>query len=160
MSPEQTYLTNEGFKSLETELDHLRSVRRPHVAGQIQASKELGAMGENAEYEEAMNELAFLEGRIQELEAMLHNAVMIPTPKRGKAKSSTIQLGSVVKVTTSGSKRSATYTIVGSAEASPSEGRISNEAPIGKALIGRVKGDEVDFQVPSGVQHLKVIQVK
>ena len=160
MSPEQIYLTNEGFKSLEIELDHLRSVRRPHVAAQIQASKELGAMGENAEYEEAMNELAFLEGRIQELEAMLHNAVMIPAPKRGRAKSSTIQLGSVVKVTTSGSKRPATYTIVGSAEASPSEGRISNESPIGKALIGRAKGDEVDFQVPSGVQHLKVIQVK
>ena len=160
MAPEKTYLTNEGFLSLETELEQLRSVRRPHVASQIQASKELGAMGENAEYEEAMNELAFLEGRIQELEAMIQNAVIITTSKKGRSKSNIIQLGSVVRVSTTGSKKPATYTIVGSAEASPSEGRVSNESPIGKALMGRMKGDEIDFPVPSGMQHLKVIQVK
>ena len=157
MPKEQTYLTDEGFQSLEKELEQLRSVRRPQIASQIQASKELGAMGENAEYEEAMNELAFLEGRIQELEGLLHNVVMIPAPTKGRAKSGIIQLGSTVRVATSGSKRPSTYTIVGSAEASPAEGRISNESPIGKALMGKAKGDEVDFTVPSGVQHLKVI---
>ena len=135
-------------------------VRRVEVAERIQASKEVGAMGENAEYEAAMNDLAFLEGRIQELEGMIQNAVIIPGRKSGRSKSGVVELGSVVKVEAAGAKRPATYTIVGSAEAAPSDGRISNESPIGKALMGKRVGDEVDFVVPSGTQHLKVLQVK
>lgn len=160
MAPEQTYLTTEGLRTLEEELDNLRGVRRVEVAERIQASKEVGAMGENAEYEDAMNELAFLEGRIQELEGMIQNAVIIPDHKRGKARSRVVELGSIVKVEARGVKKPATYTIVGSAEASPTEGRISNESPIGKALMGKQVGDEVDFNVPAGTQHLKVLQVR
>lgn len=160
MAQEQTYITTEGLQTLEEELETLRSSRRVEVAERIQASKEVGAMGENAEYEEAMNELAFLEGRIQELEGMIQNAVIIPGRKRGKAKSGIVELGSIVKVEAAGAKRPATYTIVGSAEAAPGDGRVSNESPIGKALMGKRVGDEVEFAIPAGTQHLKVLQVR
>ena len=117
-------------------------------------------MGENAEYEAAMNELAFLEGRIQELEAMIQNAVIIPNHKTAKGRSTVVGMGSIVKVESAQAKRPTTYTIVGSPEASPSDGRISNESPIGKALIGKKVGDEVEFAVPAGKQRLKVLQVR
>ena len=117
-------------------------------------------MGENAEYETAMNELAFLEGRVQELEAMIQNAVIIPNHKTAKGRSTIVGMGSIVKVESAQAKRPTTYTIVGSAEASPSDGRISNESPIGKALIGKKVGDEVEFAVPAGKQRLKVLQVR
>ncbi len=160
MATDRTYLTTKGLQQLEEELEQLRTVRRVEVAERIQASKEVGAMGENAEYEEAMNELAFLEGRIQELEVMVQNAVIIPDHKTARGRSTVIELGSIVKVESPAAKRPATYTIVGSAEASPSEGRISNESPIGKALIGKKVGDEVEFAIPAGTQRLKVLQVR
>ena len=160
MAPDQTYLTTEGLQQLEEELEQLRTVRRVEVADRIQASKEVGAMGENAEYEESMNELAFLEGRIQELEAMVQNAVIIPDHKTSRKRSGTIELGSIVKVESTQAKRPTTYTIVGSAEASPSDGRISNESPIGRALMGKKVGDEVELTVPAGKQRLKVLQVR
>jgi transcription elongation factor GreA len=160
VAPDQTYLTTKGLQQLEEELEQLRTVRRIEVAERIQASKEVGAMGENAEYEAAMNELAFLEGRIQELEAMIQNAVIIPNHKTAKGRSTVVGMGSIVKVESAQAKRPTTYTIVGSAEASPSDGRISNESPIGKALIGKKVGDEVEFAVPAGKQRLKVLQVR
>lgn len=160
MAPDQTYLTTKGLQQLEEELEQLRTVRRIEVAERIQASKEVGAMGENAEYEAAMNELAFLEGRIQELEAMIQNAVIIPNHKTAKGRSTVVGMGSIVKVESAQAKRPTTYTIVGSPEASPSDGRISNESPIGKALIGKKVGDEVEFAVPAGKQRLKVLQVR
>lgn len=160
MAPDQTYLTTKGLQQLEEELEQLRTIRRIEVAERIQASKEVGAMGENAEYEAAMNELAFLEGRVQELEAMIQNAVIIPNHKTAKGRSTIVGMGSIVKVESAQAKRPTTYTIVGSAEASPSDGRISNESPIGKALIGKKVGDEVEFAVPAGKQRLKVLQVR
>ena len=160
MAPDQTYLTTKGLQQLEEELEQLRTIRRIEVAERIQASKGVGAMGENAEYEAAMNELAFLEGRIQELEAMIQNAVIIPNHKTAKGRSTVVGMGSIVKVESAQAKRPTTYTIVGSAEASPSDGRISNESPIGKALIGKKVGDEVEFAVPAGKQRLKVLQVR
>jgi len=160
VAPDQTYLTTKGLQQLEEELEQLRTVRRIEVAERIQASKEVGAMGENAEYEAAMNELAFLEGRVQELEAMIQNAVIIPNHKTAKGRSTIVGMGSIVKVESAQAKRPTTYTIVGSAEASPSDGRISNESPIGKALIGKKVGDEVEFAVPAGKQRLKVLQVR
>jgi transcription elongation factor GreA len=160
VAPDQTYLTTKGLQQLEEELEQLRTVRRIEVAERIQASKEVGAMGENAEYEAAMNELAFLEGRIQELEAMIQNAVIIPNHKTAKGRSTVVGMGSIVKVESAQAKRPTTYTIVGSPEASPSDGRISNESPIGKALIGKKVGDEVEFAVPAGKQRLKVLQVR
>ncbi|MDE2765291.1 MAG: transcription elongation factor GreA [Chloroflexota bacterium] len=160
MAQEQTYLTTKGLREIEDELDHLRTVRREEVADRIHQSKEIGSMGENAEYEEAMNELAFLEGRIQELDAMVRNAVIIPDHTSAKGKKDTVEIGSIVKVEVAGAAKSRVYTIVGSAEASPTDGRISNESPIGQALMGKKAGDEVEFSVPSGKQRLKVLQVR
>ena len=159
MAPEETYLTTEGLRELEEEIEQLRSVRRQQVAGRIQDSKEAGDL-ENAEYEEAKNEQAFVEGRIQELEQMIQNAVIIPDHSQASAKSDIIEIGSIVKVQTVETRKSATYTIVGSTEASPGDGRISNESPLGQALLGKKAGEVVEFKVPSGAQSIKVISVR
>ena len=159
MAPNDTYLTTEGLRELEEELDQLRSVRRQEVAERIQESKEVGEL-ENAEYEEAKNEQAFLEGRIQELEQMIQNAVIIPDHSRAGIKSDIVEVGSIVKVQAVGRKKTDTYTIVGSTEASPAEGRISNESPLGQALLGRKAGETVDYKTPSGAQSMKVVSVR
>ncbi len=159
MAPNDTYLTTEGLRELEEELDQLRSVRRQEVAERIQESKEVGEL-ENAEYEEAKNEQAFLEGRIQELEQMIQNAVIIPDHSRAGAKSDIVEVGSIVKVQAVGRRKTDTYTIVGSTEASPAEGRISNESPLGQALLGRKAGETVDYKTPGGAQSMKVVSVR
>ena len=160
MTTHSTYLTTEGLRELEEELDHLRSVRRHEVAGRIQEAKEVGEL-ENAEYEEAKNEQAFVEGRVQELEAMIQNAVIIPdhTRRRGAA-SAVVEVGSIVKVQVVPRRKQETYTIVGSAESAPSEGRISNESPLGSALLGKKAGDVVEFTVPAGNQKIKIVSVR
>ncbi len=158
MAQEQTYLTVDGLRTLEEELEQLRTVRRQEVAERIHQSKEVGAMGENAEYEEAMNEHAFVEGRIQELDLMIQNAVIIPDHRKNK--SDVIEIGSIVRVQVGDNGKPSNYTIVGSAEASPADGRISNESPMGQALMGKRSGDIVEFAVPSGKQRLKVLQVR
>ncbi len=159
MMSNDTYLTTEGLRDLEGELDQLRSVRRLEVAGRIQDAKEIGEL-ENAEYEEAKNEQAFVEGRIQELELLIQNAVIIPDHSRGGVKSDIVEVGSIVKVQALGGKRSDTYTIVGSTEASPAAGRISNESPLGRALLGHKAGETVDFNTPGGVHSMKIISVR
>lgn len=160
MAQHQTYLTVDGLRALEKELDHLRSVRRQEVAGRIHEAKEIGEL-ENAEYEEAKNEQAFVEGRIQDLEQMIQNAVIIPDHRKAGSKSDVVELGSIVKVQSlSNSKRAETYTIVGSTEASPADGRISNESPLGRSLLGKKAGDEVEFKVPAGVQRFKIMSVR
>ncbi len=160
MAQEQTYLTVEGLRALEKELEHLRSVKRLEVAGRIHEAKEIGEI-ENAEYEEAKNEQAFVEGRIQELEQMIQKAVIIPDHRKGRAKVEAVEIGSIVKVQSlTNSRKVETYTIVGSTEASPSDGRISNESPLGKALIGKKAGDTVEFKVPSGTQQVKIVGVR
>ena len=158
MASSDTYLTTEGLRALEEELDNLRSVRRQEVADRIQDAKEVGDL-ESSEYEEAKKEQSFVEGRIQELETMINNAIIIPDHSRGK-KSSTVELGSIVKVQPVAGKKAETYTIVGSTEASPADGRISNESPLGQALLGKSAGDEVQFTVPAGVQRFKIVSVR
>jgi transcription elongation factor GreA len=159
MAPGDTYLTTDGLRALEEELDQLRSVRRLEIAARIQDAKEVGDL-ENAEYEEAKSEQAFVEGRIQDLEAMIHNAIIIPDHSRSGKKSDTVELGSIVKVERLGSRKAETYTIVGSTETSPADGKISNESPLGKALLGKAAGDEVQFTVPAGVQRFKIVSVR
>jgi transcription elongation factor GreA len=159
MPQEETYLTTQGLRALEAELEELRTVRREQVAGRIHEAKEVGEL-ENAEYEEAKNEQAFVEGRIQDLELMIQNAVIIPDHGKGGTKSDVVELGSVVKVQAASAKKADTYTIVGSAEASPTEGRISNESPLGRALLGKKAGDEVEFPIPSGTQRVKIVSVR
>ena len=140
------YLTREGLAKLEDELQHLRTVRRTEVAERIRRSKEFTTTVDNAEYDDAKNEQAFVEGRIQSLERMLANAIVI---EEQQSPAGYVRLGSRVTVTDS-EGLDEVYVIVGSAEADPKVGRISNESPIGRALIGRKIGEKVSVMAPGG----------
>ena len=155
MTNQETFLTPEGYQKLEEELDLLKNVRRPEVAAAIHEAKMDGDVSENAGYEEAKRQQAFLEGRIITVETMLKNAVLIET----SGQSDTVILGSRVTVVEDGFDPE-TYTIVGSAEANPGDGRISNESPLGKALIGRKEGDLVAFETPGGQVEMKLISIE
>jgi transcription elongation factor GreA len=154
MTNQKTFLTPEGYQKLEEELDLLKNVRRPEVAAAIHEAKMDGDVSENAGYEEAKRQQAFLEGRIITVETMLKNAVLI----EANGPSDTVILGSRVTVVEDGFDPE-TYTIVGSAEANPGDGRISNESPLGKALIGRMEGDTVAFETPGGQVQMKLISI-
>ena len=154
MTNQKTFLTPEGYQKLEEELDLLKNVRRPEVAAAIHEAKMDGDVSENAGYEEAKRQQAFLEGRIITVETMLKNAVLI----EANGPSDTVILGSRVTVVEDGFDPE-TYTIVGSAEANPGDGRISNESPLGKALIGRKEGDMVAFEAPGGQVQMKLISI-
>ncbi len=143
----QQFLTPEGMVELEQELDHLRSVRRKEVADLINQSKELGTALNNAEYDDAKLQQSFVEGRIQELESVLHYATVI---KHGQGPAGTISVGSRVVATTSDGDEEH-FSVVGHHEANPLEGKISNESPVGKALMGRKVGAKVKIKVPDGV---------
>jgi len=156
MAQKETFLTPEGLEKLKAELDHLQSVRRPQVAEQIHRAKELGGTVDNAEYDDAKNEQAFVEGRILTLENMIKSATLI---KEEKSPSSFVKLGSKVRVRNPDGEEE-NYTIVGSAEASPNEGRISNESPVGSALLGKRVGDEVEAEAPAGTLKLQVIAIE
>jgi len=138
-----TYLSREGEAELRRELAELVGNRRAEVAARIHDAKEHGDLSENAEYEEAKNEQAFVEGRIQTLEGMLKTAVIIEN-----SGTEHVALGSVVEVESSDGTE--TFTIVGSAEARPAQGRISNESPVGRALLGRKAGEKVTVKLPNG----------
>src|SRR5438874_4171388 len=151
MAEKATPLTREGMERLEKELEHLRNVRRPEVADRIHQAKELASAQNNAEYEEAKNEQAFVEGRIMTIENMLQNATVIDEEAAHHA--NRVQLGTKVKAKTADGKQME-YTIVGAAEARPTQGMISNESPVGRALMGKRVGDEVQVTVPSGILRL------
>jgi transcription elongation factor GreA len=152
---EQEYLTPEGLKRLEDELDHLKTVRRTEVAQRLHDAMAEGEVEENPEYEDAKNEQAFVEGRILEIETILANAVLI----ENKGPSNEIRLGSKVTISEVGSGEKEHYIIVGSAEADPMNGRISNESPIGKALLGHKVNDVIQVQTPSGALKVKIAHV-
>lgn len=156
MAEKAVPMTKEGIERLEKELDHLRSVRRPEVAERIHQAKELASAQNNAEYEEAKNEQAFVEGRIMTLEHLLQNATLIDEEAAHHA--SRVQIGSTVTLDSHDGK-TMQYTIVGPAEARPTEGMISNESPVGRALLGKRVGDEVQVQVPRGVLRLTVTRI-
>ena len=153
MAEKAVPMTKDGIQKLEKELEHLRAVRRPEVAERIHQAKELASAQNNAEYEEAKNEQAFVEGRIMTLEHMLQNATLIDEEAAHHA--NRIQLGSHVKLTAEDGKKME-YTIVGPAEAQPTGGLISNESPVGMALLGKRVGDEVQVKVPRGVLRLTI----
>jgi len=154
MTNQKTFLTPEGYQKLEEELDLLKTVRRPEVAAAIHEAKMDGDVSENAGYEEAKRQQAFLEGRIITVETMLKNAALI----EANGPSDTVVLGARVTVVEDGFDPE-TYTIVGSAEANPGDGRISNESPLGRALIGRKEGDTVAFETPGGQVQMKLISI-
>jgi transcription elongation factor GreA len=155
MSSEQTFLTRDGLKKLEEELEFLRTTRRAQVAERLHNAQEDGELIENAEYEDAKNEQAFVEGRILQLETMLSNAVIIE--ERGS--NEVVALGTRVTVKESGGSNEE-YMLVGAAEANPREGRISNESPLGRALMGRRAGDEVKVQAPDGPIAYRVVKIR
>lgn len=148
MTDQTKYLTKEGYEKLKNELHYLKTEKRKEIAWRIQQAKELGDLSENAEYTEAKNEQAFLEGRIIELENIIKNAVIIE-PTDGAAKSTVVLIGSRVTIA-SHSGNDMKLTIVGSQEADPAAGKISNESPMGRALLGHKIGDEVEIQAPKG----------
>lgn len=152
-----TFLTKEGFEKLQDELDFLRSAKRQEVANRLHEAMEGGELIENAEYEAAKNEQAFVEGRIQELELLLATAKIIE--ENSKQKGGLIQVGATVVIQENGSEPEE-YTIVGAAEASPREGKISNESPIGKALLNHREGDEVQVEAPGGAFKVRIVKVK
>lgn len=151
----ETFLTPEGLQKLEEELHHLMTVRRPEVAEAIHEAKMDGDVMENAGYDEAKRQQAFLEGRIMTIQAMLENAVLIES----NGPSDAVILGSRVTVVEDGFE-SETYTIVGSAEASPGQGRISNESPLGSALMGHGVGDRVAFETPGGPAEVEILRIE
>ena len=151
-----TFLTKEGFEKLQDELDYLRTVKRQEVADRLHEAMEGGELIENAEYEAAKNEQAFVEGRIQELEILLATARVIEDDK--KRRSDAVQVGSTVTIQEDGYEEE-TYTIVGAAEANPREGKISNESPIGKAILNHRAGDEVQVEAPDGSYKVRIIKI-
>jgi transcription elongation factor GreA len=158
MSEKEIFLTPEGLKKLEEELNHLKTVRRQEIAEKIQEAKESRSAVVSPEYEEAKNEQGFVEGRILDIERMIKNAVMI-RHEEVKKKGSHIELGTKVEIKFAGGNKE-NYTIVGSAEANPGEGKISNESPMGKALLNKKVGDEVEFEAPAGKLKLKIVEIK
>lgn len=154
MNDRQTFITEDGLKKLQEELKHLKTVKRREIAQRIQEAKELGDLSENAEYVEVKNEQAFVEGRIAELEAIVKNAVIIHNQKGSEQ----VRVGSQVRVKADG--KIETYSIVGSNESDPTQGRISNESPLGQAFLGKRVGDKVDIDVPKGKRNFHIVAIK
>lgn len=157
MTDHPVYLTAEGLRKLEEDLDHLRRVKRVEVANRIHAAlDEGGELRENAEYEAAKNEQAFVEGRILQLETMLSEAIII----QEKGPKGVVRLGSTVEISDEDSGDKEKYQIVGAVEADPKHGRISNESPFGRALLGKKKGDRVKVTTPEGEFYVEVLSVQ
>ena len=154
MAEKEIIITQEGLARLQSELEHLLSVRRQEVAAKIKRAREMGGTENNAEYDDAKNDQAFVEGRILLLENIVRNAVAIESP----ASPGVVELGNKVLIENQDGKIEQ-FTIVGSAEANPVGGRISNESPVGKALLGKRIGDEVEVPTPAGVLKLRILEV-
>ena len=154
MSKKEILLTSEGFLELETELDNLKNKKRPEVIDAIKEARAQGDLSENADYDAARNAQAEIEGRIKEIEFMLANAKIIE-----KNDSHIVVLGSVVTIMYVEDNEEEEYSIVGSTEADPFENKISNESPIGKAIIGRQEGDLIDVESPTGSYQIKIVKL-
>ena len=151
-----SFLTREGYEKLQEELDFLRSDKREQIAIRLHEAIEGGELLDNAELEAAKNEQAFVEGRIKELEILLATARVVDDKS---AQADTIQVGTKVVIQEEGSKDKEEYVIVGAAEADPAKGRISNESPLGKALVNHREGDKVQVDAPAGSFQVKIIKV-
>jgi len=152
---DDVFLTPEGREKLKAELEHLRTVKRPQIADQLRQSLDGGDLTENIGYEDAKHEQAFVEGRILTLETLLQRAVIV----EGNGASATVGFGSRVTVRERGGTEES-FQIVGFAEVDPSNGRISNESPLGKALLDRCVGDEVAVEAPDGVLHFRILGIQ
>jgi len=149
-------VTPEGYQKLRDELEHLKSVQRKQVANRIREAKQFGELIDNAEYEEAKSEQAFVEGRILELQRLLQNATVVA---RSEGPADQVRLGSLVKLKDKSNKR-IEYTIVGPTEADPANRRISYQSPVGQALVGHSKGEKVTVTTPGGTATYTIVDVK
>lgn len=150
-------MTYEGIKKLEEELEYLKTTKRVEIKEKIKVARSFGDLSENAEYDEAKNEQAFVEGRIATLENMFRNAQVVDESELSTDK---VSVGSKVKVKDYEFDEDVEFSIVGSAESDPMENKISNESPVGKALVGRKVGDVVEVPVPDGVNKYEILEIK
>ncbi|MBU5335806.1 transcription elongation factor GreA [Intestinibacter bartlettii] len=157
MVEKQELLTQEGYNKLEEELEYLKTVKRKEVAERLKVAISFGDLSENAEYDEAKNEQAKLEEQILKLDEKLRKAVIID---ESQIDLDIVTVGSIVKLYDYDFDEEIEYSIVGSAEADPFEGKISNESPVGKALLGARVGEEVEVQVPDGANKFKVLDIR
>lgn len=157
MSEKEVLLTPDGLKKLEEELENLKSVKRREVAERIKVAIGYGDISENSEYEDAKNEQAFIEGRIITLEKMLRNARII---NNDEIDLNAVSIGSTVVVEDLEFNETLEYTIVGTAESDPLKNKISNESPVGRAIIGKTKGTTVEVSVPAGIIQYKILDIK
>ena len=149
-------MTPEGLAALEAELEELRTVKRKEIAEKLKIAKSFGDLSETSEYDEAKNEQAIIESRIMEIEEQLK---IVRVVDASELNNKTVHVGSTVTVVNRETGREATYKIVGSTEASPAEGKISDESPVGAALIGAAAGDVVEVETPGGVRHFEVLSI-
>ena len=156
MDTNKTYLTKEGYEKLDEELQYLRTVRRREIARRLELALEEGPLLENAELEDARNEQAFIEGRILMLERMLGNAIII---EETEGPHEEVEVGTHVTIT-EGDGSPETYRIVGSAEADPTRGLISNASPLGRAMMGCRTGDKVTIDAPDGTLEFKIVGIE
>ena len=156
MSSKEVIMTAEGQKKIEDELEYLKTVRRKEVAEKIKAALAFGDISENSEYDEAKNDQADLEKRIMKLEGLLSNAKLID---EAEIKTDEVSIGSNVIIKDVETQETETYTIVGATEADPYENKISNESPVGRALIGKKVGDVIEVQVPDGFAKFEIQKI-
>jgi transcription elongation factor GreA len=153
----EVILTAEGYEKLKEEIDHLRGEKRREVAERIRVAREFGDIAENAEYDDAKNEQAMLEHRIAQLEERLLSARVISKKEISK---DAVSVGSKVRLRDMQANKTFEYHIVGSAEANPTENKLSNESPVGKAIMGHKKGDVVEVAAPRGALKFKIMEIK
>ena len=153
----EVILTPEGYEKLKFEIENLGTIKRREVAERIRVAREFGDIQENAEYDDAKNEQALLEHRIATLEERLRNARVID---RGDITTDVVSVGTQVRLRDVDAKKTFEYHIVGSAEANPAENKLSNESPVGKAIIGRKKGEVVEVTAPRGALKFKILEIK
>ena len=152
----ETVLTSEGLAKLEQELENLKTVKRREIADKIKVAISFGDLSENSEYDEAKNEQAMIEARILQIEAMLKNVKILDT---GDLDREVVNVGSTVRLLDTEFEEEETFQIVGSTEANPDAGKISDESPIGKGLLGHRVGDLVAIPVPNGSVNYKVLEI-
>jgi transcription elongation factor GreA len=153
---DQMYLTSEGAARLKEELTHLKGVERDDIARRLRSAIQQGDLSENADYHKAKEDQGFLEGRIQELEYLLQNATIVETRE---GQHDVVEVGAKVTVR-EGDEEPETYMMVGMKEADPRNGKISNESPIGNALMGKREGEQVIVETPGGQVHLKILKIE
>ncbi len=154
----EVILTPEGYKKLKAEIEHLSTDRRREVAERIRVARQFGDIAENAEYDDAKNDQMLLEHRIARLEEQLRNARVI---EKKEISSDIVSVGSTVRLRDVDAKQTVEYYIVGSAEANPSENKLSNESPVGKAIMGHKKGETVEVTTPRGASlKYKILDIK